>query len=157
MYLTDPVYPRLFYKQTHNCFIHQMILFLQTFKIPSLPKHQSQGADILKKCLPPNICHMSHATCHVSHVRCHVSDIMCHLSCFFFLFFFFFLDKVLELVGRVSIINRAYPVYFVLQKKISRQKSCKSKVKILNKRSFSCFSFIPSRSSDKDTKIRFFG
>ena len=36
------------------------------------------------------------------------SDVGCHMSRFFFLFFS--LDKVVELVGAVFVINRAYPV-----------------------------------------------
>ena len=59
--------------------------------------------------LPPCVtCHMSRVTCHISCVTCHVSHVACHMSHFFS--FLFFLDKVVELVGGVSVINRAYPV-----------------------------------------------
>ena len=43
----------------------------------------------------------------MSHVMCQVSGVTCHMT-FFILNLFF--DKVLELVGRGSVINGAYPV-----------------------------------------------
>ena len=70
-------------------------------------------------------CHISHVRCQVTGDRCHMScvrclmwRVMCQVSCvmcsmshvFFslFLFFPFFSDKVVELVGIGSVINRAY-------------------------------------------------
>ena len=38
------------------------------FKILSLARD-----DILRECLPPTACHMSHIRCHISCVTCHVS------------------------------------------------------------------------------------
>ena len=45
------------------------------------------------------MCHMAHVKCHVSHVRCQVSGVKRPFLC----------DKVVELVGRGSGINEAYP------------------------------------------------
>ena len=36
---------------------------------------KSWGAEILKECSPPTICHMSRVICHVLHVMCHVSGV----------------------------------------------------------------------------------
>ena len=47
---------------------------------------------------------MSHVTCQVSHVRCQVSGVMNN-----FFLFFNSLDKVVELVHGLSVINGAYP------------------------------------------------
>ena len=58
--------------------------------------------------------HVSHVTCHMSHVKFNMSCVTCH----FFLHLFFlnlFLDKVLEIDGGGSVINGAYPVYFVVK------------------------------------------
>ena len=43
--------------------------------------------------------------CHVSHVTCHVSH--------YYYYYFFWGDKVVKLIGGVSVINEAYPVWFV--------------------------------------------
>ena len=64
--------------------------------------------------LTPTTCHMSCVTCHMSHVTCHMSCVMCHMSC----------KKknynnkniYIELVGWGSVINGAYPVYFITVK-----------------------------------------
>ena len=45
--------------------------------------------------------------CHMSCVTCHVSGLTCHL-----IKKYKKVDKVVELVGGGSVINRAYPVYF---------------------------------------------
>ena len=52
---------------------------------------------------------MSHVRCPASGVRCHVSGVTCNF--FFYLFFFF--DKAVKLVGGGSVINGAYPVWFI--------------------------------------------
>ena len=57
-------------------------------------------------------CHMSGVPCQVSRVRCHVSHVTCQMSrvrCQMSLFFFF-LNKLVELVGGGSVINRTYSV-----------------------------------------------
>ena len=46
--------------------------------------------------------------CHVSPVRCHVSRVTCHLSQNQ-------MEKMVELVGGWSVINGAYPVWFLLK------------------------------------------
>ena len=51
---------------------------------------------------------MSGVRCQVSGVRCQVSGVRCQVI---FLDFFFY--KLLELVGGGSVINGAYPVYFL--------------------------------------------
>ena len=57
---------------------------------------------------------MSGVMCHISCVRCQVSGIKCQVPGFmcqiFFLFFFY---KLVGLVGGGSVINGAYPVYFI--------------------------------------------
>ena len=75
--------------------------------------------------IPNNV---SCVTCHVSPVTCHVSHVTCHLSHVKKIFYIFFtkkiiqkkilkkMDKVVELVGGGSVINRAYPVQFNLIK-----------------------------------------
>ena len=72
-----------------------------------IPNRKNWGADILRECSSPTMCHMSQVTCHMSGVRCQVSVVKCHFF-LFFLFFFFFLDTVAELVGGGSVINRIY-------------------------------------------------
>ena len=70
---------------------------------------------------PQTLCHVSHVRCQVSGVTCHLSSVTCHLSFKFFIRFqfqFFFnptntMDKVVELAGGGSVINRAYPVWFL--------------------------------------------
>ena len=54
------------------------------------------------------MCHVSCVMCHVSHVNCHLS----HVNKKNYIFFnpLKKLDKVVELVGGVSVINGAYPV-----------------------------------------------
>ena len=52
-------------------------------------------------------CHMSGVTCQVSGVRSQVSGVRYHMSQFIFKFF---VEKVVELVGGGSVINRAYLV-----------------------------------------------
>ena len=51
----------------------------------------------------------------MSGVRCQVSGVMCQVSGVWCIFFFFFSDKVVGLVGGGSVINGAYPAYFVDQ------------------------------------------
>ena len=55
-------------------------------------------------------CQVSGVRCQVSHVTFQLSRVMCHVSCV--TYFLFHLYKVNGLVGRGSIINGAYPVYF---------------------------------------------
>ena len=43
----------------------------------SIPNRKNWGAEILRECLPPTMCHMSHVPCQVSCVRCHVSGVKC--------------------------------------------------------------------------------
>ena len=99
-YLTDPVQPVLFYKNLCN----SLILLFKIFKTLSNPNRKSQGAEILRECSPPH--QVPHVTFHVSHVTCHMSQVRCHVSPFF-------MDKVVELVGRGSVINGAYPFQFL--------------------------------------------
>ena len=54
--------------------------------------------------------HMSGVTCQMSHVRCQVSGVTCQINIYMYICFVFFWDKVVELVGGGSVINRAYPV-----------------------------------------------
>ena len=54
-------------------------------------------------------CHMSSLPCHMSHVMCHMSCVTCHMSCVTNQIFCFFY-KVVQLVHRGSVINRAYLV-----------------------------------------------
>ena len=56
------------------------------------------------------LCHMSCVTCHMLHVTCHMLRVACHVSNVTFFLFLFFSDKLVELVGGVSGINRAYLV-----------------------------------------------
>ena len=62
---------------------------------------------------------MSRVTCHVSRVTCHMSKKKNNYILFiYFIYLFIFLrkkklDKVVELVGGGSVINGAYPVYFI--------------------------------------------
>ena len=83
------------------------MLFYNIFNVLLIPNHKSWGAEILRECSPPTMCHMSHDTCHVSHVRCHVSGVTCHVS---HVRFFSSSDKVVKLIGGESVINGAYPV-----------------------------------------------
>ena len=48
-------------------------------------------------------------TCHVSHVSCQISHVMCHMSSVTIFITFF---KVVMRVGRGSVINWGYSVYF---------------------------------------------
>ena len=54
---------------------------------------------------------MSCVTCHVSFVPCHMSTFTCHMSPITCHFLYFLLDKVVELVVEVSVINGAYPAF----------------------------------------------
>ena len=54
---------------------------------------------------------MSGVTCQVSRVRCQMSGVMYHVFVLFFLLLC--LDKFVELVGGGSVINEAYPFYFI--------------------------------------------
>ena len=38
------------------------------------------GAEILRECSLPTVCHITGVTCQVSGVRCQVSDVMCQVS-----------------------------------------------------------------------------
>ena len=57
------------------------------FKALSIPNHKSWGANILRECLTPTICHMSRVKCYVSGVRCQVSGVRCHMSGVIYIFF----------------------------------------------------------------------
>ena len=57
-------------------------------------------------------CQVSGVLCHVSVVTFHVSYVTCHMSHDIF-FFFFFLHKVVEIVNGGSVINGAYPDWFL--------------------------------------------
>ena len=115
--LTDPVEPGLIYKQLRNSIIHSVrSRFLQIFKTSQLPNHQSQRADFLREWSPHTICHISCVPCHMSHVTCRVSPVTCLKKNIKNPKHFIVqkkLDKVVELVGRGSVINRAYPVQFL--------------------------------------------
>ena len=59
--------------------------------------------------LTPHVtCHMSHFMCHMTHVMCHISHVTCHLI----FYIFFLLLKLLELVGRGSVISYAWCAYW---------------------------------------------
>ena len=51
---------------------------------------------------------MSHVMCHMSHVTCRMSRVACHI------FFFFYSAKVVKLIDGESVINGAYPVFFLV-------------------------------------------
>ena len=58
--------------------------------------------------------HMSHVMCHAScvmyhmpHVMGHVSHVTCHII---YKYLYFMLDKLVELFGGGSVINKAYPI-----------------------------------------------
>ena len=93
LYLTDPVYPGLFYN--HLChllvswFIQSAMICENVFVKPSY----------LKRYLSCVKCHMSCVTCYMSHVICHMSHVR-----------FPFLYEVVKLVSGGSVINEAYPV-----------------------------------------------
>ena len=63
----------------------------------------------MRECSSHTMCHTSRVTCHMSRVTCHLSPVTCN---FFFSNLKKKLDKVVELVGGVSVINGAYPVKF---------------------------------------------
>ena len=73
---------------------------------------KSRGAEYLRQCSPPTMCHMSCVTCHVSNVRCQVSGVRCQVSSV--TFFSLFLDSMEKLLSGGSAINGAYPVQFIL-------------------------------------------
>ena len=79
------------------------------FKVLSIPNHKSWGAEILKECSPPTMCHMLCVKFHASHVTCQVSGVTCHVSSVIFSFSFLFY-KLVELFGGGSVINGAFPV-----------------------------------------------
>ena len=56
---------------------------------------------------------MSHVKYHVSHVSCHMSGVTCHESLIYF-FEGVGVDKVLELVGGGSVINKPTPHIILL-------------------------------------------
>ena len=105
LYLTDLVYPGLFYK--HLC--HWLTDWLTDSAFSSKPSNhpytQTARARELKFWEnghpPPRV------TCHLSGVRCHVSGVTCHVSPVTFYFLFFF--KVVELVDGRSVINGTTP------------------------------------------------
>ena len=97
-------------------------IFLQIFKSLSRPNCKSfKELKFWENVHPPPciLCHMSYVTCHmlcvichvscvtyhVSHVMCHMSHVLCHMLHFSSSFL---LDKMMKLVGRGSVINRAY-------------------------------------------------
>ena len=92
------------------------MLFLKIFRTSSLPNRMSQGPEMLRKCSPPFMCHMSHVMCHMSRVTCHVSHVACHMSHVTCHIFF---DKVVNHIGGGSVINGAYPVQFSCQRQIA--------------------------------------
>ena len=105
-----------------NKLIHSVILCVRTFKNLSTLNRKSCGAEILRKCSPPTLCHISYVTCHVSLVSCQVSGVTCHmLRIIIIIYFLLFLDKVLKLVGGGSVINRAYFVQFIYQNIINER------------------------------------
>ena len=60
------------------------------------------------------MCHMSPVTCHVSRITCHMSHVKKN---YIYIYFFLIilqkkLDKVVELVGGGSVINRPAPSSF---------------------------------------------
>ena len=65
----------LFYKHLCHwlidCLSHPFTLNLQNI---ISPKHKIWGAEILRECLAPDMCHVSHVKCHVSHVEYHLSQ-----------------------------------------------------------------------------------
>ena len=98
--------------QTPSWLTDLITLFLQIFKTPSLPNHNSLGADILRGCSPSTTCHPpTCVTCHVSYVTCHMSLVTCQMSIdnIIIIIIFFFL-KSMELVVPGSVFNGAYPV-----------------------------------------------
>ena len=70
----DLVQPELFYRHFCNylidSFIHQVILFLPIFKIPSIPNHKSQRPNILRECSPSTMCCMSGVMYRMSGAAC---------------------------------------------------------------------------------------
>ena len=70
--------------------------FVQNLQDTVYPNQKSWGAEILRECSPPSMCHMSGVRCCVSGVKCHI--------------FFLFIFKVVELVRGGSVINGAYPI-----------------------------------------------
>ena len=65
------------------------------FKVLSIPNHKSWGAEILRECSPPTMCHMSRVICHVSGVTCQVSRVTCN----FIIIILFFLTQWWSLSG----------------------------------------------------------
>ena len=61
----------------------QLLMFMvcgNIFKVLSIPNHKSWGAEILRECSPPTMCHMSRVICQVSGVSCQVSGVKCQVS-----------------------------------------------------------------------------
>ena len=56
--------------------------------------------------------YLSRVRCHMSCVTCQMSRVTCHMSPVIYIYIYF-LDKVVKLVREGSVINRAYPVYFL--------------------------------------------
>ena len=47
----------------------------------NIPNHQRQKDDILIKCSPNTILHISYVTCHMPYGMCHIKCVRCHMSC----------------------------------------------------------------------------
>ena len=56
-----------------HCLTHSFKVCGNIFMVLSIPNHKSWGAEILRECSPPTMCHMSRVICHMSGVRCQVS------------------------------------------------------------------------------------
>ena len=56
-----------------------MILSFRVFKTLSIANRMSWGAELLRACSPPTICHMSRVTCQLSHVRFQLSCVTYHM------------------------------------------------------------------------------
>ena len=82
-----------------NSLFESVILCGNIFKTPSLPYQKHYGAKILRECSTPPTCHLSQVTRHVTR----------KMSCVTF-----FLEKVVKLFSRQSVINWATPFSFIM-------------------------------------------
>ena len=83
----------------------------------SLPV-RARGAEILRECSPPTMCHMSHIPGHMLCLRCQVSQVV------YFFFFSFAKAVLVELVVGGSLINGAYSVYLLFYYKATIEFTC---------------------------------
>ena len=105
-YLTEQVQLWLFYK--HLC--HSFYSVCQSsFSSQSSKQHNFQT---VKSRVGTGYFQTMFTTPFVSHVICHMSPVICHVSPVFFLLLF---DKVVELVGGVSVITGPTPSTFFFQ------------------------------------------